>query len=795
MLLVYLAVGWVAGIVIAGAIDPPWYALVLAGLVALAVGVFLRRDTRARVGAACLIAVVLGAVRLLHATPRFDEYSLASYNGQGRVAVEGVIVGEPDEREGYTELRLAAKSLAESDGTVHAVDGMALVRGPRYPRRQYGDRVIVEGRIETPHSAGVFSYQDYLARQGIHTVFDWSKSTLVAQGQASPVRRMLLRFKGRVREALAAVLPEPEASLLAGILLGVDSGIPRDLMDDFATTGTTHIIAISGFNLTIVAGVFAGLARRLVGRRRAFFVASASVAIYTVLVGASASVVRAAVMAFLFLWARYLGRSASAWVSLGAAAIVMTACNPHLLWDVGLQLSFAATLGLMAFTTPFEQALQWVSDRLGGSAQVDRAIGLSSAVLVPTLAATVTTMPLIVHHFGRLSAVTLLANAAILPVQPHAMIWGGLTAIGGLIAQPLGQAVAWVAWAFLRYTVGAVRLIAQIPHASIPVRISGGMVILYYGLLVCVTAWFALPAERRRDLRSRLTSRPWRSGLAVAGLVAVMVAAAWWRGRPDGRLHVVFLDVGQGDAIFVQTPSGRQVLIDGGPSESVLLDELGRQIPFWDRSLDVVVLTHPDLDHITGLLAVLERYQVDRIVYRAVDATTAEYNRWAALVVAEEADVLSGESGLRLDLEENVHLTVLYPGVQLDERGGAGHNNASVVIRVEYGAMSVLLPGDIEAEVERRLVADGAVLASTVVKLAHHGSCTSTTEEFLDAVSPELAVISVGENDYGHPCEAVLARLEEWAERRGRELPVYRTDRDGTADVVTDGAQVWVRTE
>jgi len=688
MLLVYLAVAWVAGIVIAEAIHPPWYALVVVGLAALSAGLLLRREARLRVGAACLVALVLGAGRLLHATPRFDETSLASYNGLGRVAVEGVVVGEVDERDSYTNLRLQVETLTEGDGTVRTVRGMALVRGPRYPRREYGDRLIVEGRIETPPSTGAFSYRDHLARQGIHSLFGWSQSTLVAKRQASPMRRLLLSFKGRAREVLATVLPEPEASLLVGILLGVDSGIPRYLMDDFATTGTTHIVAISGFNLTIVASLFAGLARRLVGRRRAFFVASIAVAVYTVLVGASASVVRAAAMAFLYLWARYLGRSASASVSLGAAAIVMTAWNPYLFWDVGFRLSFAATFGLMAFTAPLDRALQRVFARLGDSSWVDRAIGLLSDVVVPTVAATVTTMPLILYYFGRLSLVTLVANAAILPVQPYVMIWGGLAAIGGLVARPMGQAVGWVAWAFLTYTIGIVRLMARIPYASIPARMSGATVVLYYALVICVSAWFALTPERRSELRSRLSARLWTKSLIVACFALIVLTVAWWGARSDGRLHVVFLDVGQGDAIFVETPSGRQVLIDGGPSESVLLDQLGGQMPFWDRSLDVVVLTHPDLDHITGLLGVLERYRVDRIVFRAADATTAEYDRWVALVAAEEAEVLAGESGLWLDLGEGVRLAVLHPGAEMGDRGGIGYNNASVVTRLTYGAPS-----------------------------------------------------------------------------------------------------------
>jgi competence protein ComEC len=237
------------------------------------------------------------------------------------------------------------------------------------------------------------------------------------------------------------------------------------------------------------------------------------------------------------------------------------------------------------------------------------------------------------------------------------------------------------------------------------------------------------------------------------------------------------------------------VLIDGGPSESAVLDELGREMPFWDRSLDVVVLTHPDIDHITGLLPVLERYRVGVIVYREVDAESAEYERWMELVAAEGAEVYSGIRGLQLDLGEGVALEVLHPPAAIADLGGIGHNNASVVMRMTYGSVSVLLPGDIEEQVERSLVAGGAWLESNVLKLAHHGSCTSTSDEFLRAVAPDVTAISVGENDFGHPCADVLDRLAQWAAEEARELPVYRTDRDGMVEVISDGEQIWVRTE
>jgi competence protein ComEC len=249
---------------------------------------------------------------------------------------------------------------------------------------------------------------------------------------------------------------------------------------------------------------------------------------------------------------------------------------------------------------------------------------------------------------------------------------------------------------------------------------------------------------------------------------------------------VSFLDVGQGDAIFIQTPSGRQALIDGGPSPSVLLSHLGRRMGFWDRSLDLMVLTHPDADHITGLVSALERYRVEKVVFREMGCDDAMCDEWWQLVEDRGATVYRGEAGLEIELDEGLQLEVLHPGVEL--LAGEGFNDNSLVTRLTYGDASMLLTGDIQAKAERRLLADKAHLRSTVLKVAHHGGCDSTTTEFLEAVDPRVLTISVGDgNDFDHPCDAVLRRLN------GRT--VYRTDKHGTVTLITDGKQMWVRTE
>jgi competence protein ComEC len=278
------------------------------------------------------------------------------------------------------------------------------------------------------------------------------------------------------------------------------------------------------------------------------------------------------------------------------------------------------------------------------------------------------------------------------------------------------------------------------------------------------------------------------AGLAIAAILVWVAVAS----LPDGKLHVVFFDVGEGDAIFIQTPRGQQILIDGGPSPTTLISALGRRMPFWDRSLDLVILTHADEDHVAGLIPVLERYRVGQVLDSGYEHNNPTYKHWLELISEKEIPTHLARAGMRIATGDGVELTVLHPGPELMKYTNADANNNSIVTRLVVGQVSFLLPGDIEEAAEDVLVASGQQLASTVLKVPHHGGDTSSGMAFLNAVNPELVIISVGaDNRFGHPSPQVVKRLEELV---GGEH-VLRTDEDGTVEVVTDGERIWVKTD
>jgi competence protein ComEC len=413
-------------------------------------------------------------------------------------------------------------------------------------------------------------------------------------------------------------------------------------------------------------------------------------------------------------------------------------------------------------------------------------VRLLSDPLFVTMGAQLAVWPISLYYFHRVSLISPLTNFLIIPAQPAVMIVGGMATLLGALHPLLGQPVSWVAWLFLAYTIKIVELTARLPLTSIELGpFSAGAMWLYYALFAGAVLVARQGRSRLRqmweDLTYLLSTKLLITGLALAVVLAWIAALQ----MPDGRLHVHFLDVGQGDAVFIQCPNGQQILVDGGPSPSVLLSHLGRRMPFWDHSLDLVVLTHPEEDHLGGLLEVLARYDVGLVLDSGQECTSATCDAWRSLIEEKEIPYRRAEAGMGLTLGQGVRLDVSHPPLPLMSNTASDMNNNSVVLRLTYGRFSSLLAADVMAEAEKVMLASGCTLDSLVLKVPHHGADTSLTEPFLEAVSPEMAVISVGaDNRFGHPSDATLNKLQS--------IPTFRTDHQGSIEVVSDGARYWV---
>ncbi|MGD8814834.1 MAG: ComEC/Rec2 family competence protein [Anaerolineales bacterium] len=774
MTLFWLGVAWLAGIA-AGRMATlvVWQWLVLTGLASAAMIVFWRWRGW-HLWFACLAMAALGASRLQAKLPTIDDNHIAHYNDSGRYAtLMGVVVDYPDVRDTYVGLRVDVDSVRLSGEAWKPSHGRVLVRAPRFGTYTYGDRLSASGFLDTPPEFEDFSYREYLARQGVHSLMNRASVERLGIRQANPFMQIIFDSRSRALETVHALFPDPEASLLAGILLGIESGISQEVRDEFNATGTTHIIAISGFNITIVAGLFVSLLGRWLGARRGAIAAGVAILVYTLFVGADAAVVRAAIMGGLALLARRLGRENDALTALAASAMVMTAVNPLILWDVGFQLSFAATLGLMLYGERLHQAFVNFSSRWLPTETAERLARPVSEFVLFTLAAQVTTLPLMALHFNRISLVSLFANPVILPLQPAVMVLGGLAVIVGGVWLPLGQLVALVAWPAVAFTIRSVSFFAKWPSASIALgQVGVGLIVTFYLFLFGATAWTRLNREWRPRLpRLRLPTAMGLAALAMATAMSWKVTA----GLPDGLLHVTFLDVGMGDATLIETPNGRFVLVDGGESPLALGDALGRRLPLLHRSMDWILVAGTDDDQVGGLAGVVERFSVGGALLAGPPGGSA-YRRLIETFHAQGVAITRAETGMAMDLGAGAWLGVAHVG----ERGA--------VFLIEYGRARVLLCPGADPELVHAMMRDASIGSVSAVLLACGGCEAANPRPWLDHLDPWVTLISVNAgNREGLPSVDVLDALA------GRT--VLRTDEHGWIELTTDGERFWVEVE
>jgi competence protein ComEC len=730
--------------------------------------------------------------------------SVAAAIGRGELAIQGTVTDAPRPREDRWQVVLDDVTAA-ADGNAVPLRGRLLAWVPRSVPLVAGDRIGLRATLEEPPILDDFDYRAYLARQGIAAI---ARSFDVERVGHRPGG--VLDALGGLRDGLAGglndVVPEPEAALGVGILLGIRSGIDPTLEEAFANAGLTHVVAISGWNIAIVTALAAAalrpLRRRPGGRWTEAIATVGLVVGYVVVVGGSPSVVRAALMSAALLVARLGGTRAHAGGALALAALVMLIVAPPLLWDVGFQLSALATGGLLAFAGP-------ISQRLG------RLPPLVREPVALTVAAQVATLPVVLGSFERLSLVAPLANVAVVPLVPLVMAACAMAAPAGLLVAPfaggpLVDGLVWLAgglaWMPLRALVAVGSAAGSVPLASVPVEPPGWLPFAWYPLV----AWAALrrPAEAAPDPLS-LGLAPLGAGVgsgdgeprrlrmpspvALAGGVVILLGTLTVVTGPDGRLHLAALDIGQGDAILVTAPSGATALIDGGPDPERTLRELGQQLPFHRRRIDLLVLTHPHQDHVAGLVDVLDRYRVRAVLDPGRAFDNATYARFLVDAAAEpEAVVAVARAGMVIPLDTTTSLRVVFPDARDADAPLPDDdiNNGSVVILLQGPGMTALLTGDAELPVERALVDRGLLGDVTVLKAGHHGSESSTSDGLLDVLRPRLALISSGAgNEYGHPAPPTLARLAE------RGIGILRTDTDGTVEVVSDGAVIEARLE
>lgn len=701
----------------------------------------------------------------------FDQGSLfASLDGQS-LRVEGIVTDRRQTEYGTQYLTLSNPKIT-SGQSVFTPNRKISVTVPKPVPLLCGQAVIAEGigeAFDFQRNPGAWSEAQYQTVRGFAGKMT---ATAVTPGAVKyPAYEYAHRFTQAASDAFDRALTPDTAPLIKAMVLGDKSSISEDTYNAFKRTGVSHLLAISGLHLSIISMlVFFLLGQLGLGLRGRSAGTIVLAVIYCFLTGASVSTVRAVLMVSVGLFGNLILRSSDFYTSVAFAALILLLKNPLYLWDAGFQLSFSAVLGIVACTRPLEQL----------AAAYLRLPAKALTALSASLAATLATLPISAYFFGGFSLVGVLANLLLLPLS--ALLVGSGLLFALLQGLAISSIVAPLLFAILRYYLAAAELLQRLPFAYILTGQPPLVPIIIYYILLCLILLYDRGTISRP--RFRLLAA------ALAALMALCPLPAHIQAHH--RVDVTFLDVGQGDCSILRLPGDVHIMIDGGGKAMVDIGEnTGQRViyPYLNQqgisSLDAIFLSHSDMDHAAGVIELLSLVPVGRL-FLADCAPEDEIEQQVLAAAAENGVPVSRiHSGYRATFGE-ASLECVYPHADAHPESA---NNASLVLRLSYAGQSMLFTGDME-RVDEKILADAhEEIQSTVLKVPHHGSATSSSAIFLDAVAPTWAVAGSGaDNTFGHPAPEVTERYAQ------RGIPYYNTAETGAVFIKLSESGVLLET-
>ncbi len=664
---------------------------------------------------------------------------------------------------------------------------------------EYGNQLLIYGTYSEPEGARNykgFSYKEYLKTKGISgsiTVEEEKNIKIIEKNKINPISTAINKISIKFKNNLNAILSEKQAGLCIGILLGDSSNIDENIKNNFKNSNLSHMLAVSGTHVSyLIVALSLILNKKMLGNRGTKYANIIILIMFMIITNMSPSVLRAGISAILCIIATLFHRQADTYSSIGFSILFIHFLNPFSIFNIGMQLSYAGTIGIIMFNTPINEKIKniikekqekLIKDETTFFIKIYKKLKkyLIDSLSV-TLSANILLIPLTIYNFNSIPLNFILSNVIAGPVLGLVIILGIITLFCSCISLEFTKIIVFPLKLSLNLIIKIILFISKLFLKNIIVITPPVISIMIFYIIIFL---IFTKKEKTKRIFFAVVKKYGAKLIAFITMIIIISISTMNFLLKDNSLKIYFIDVGQGDSSLIETSSGKTILIDGGGNENPEKYDIGEKVlvPYLlDRSIskiDYVMISHFDSDHVGGLLTVMENLHVKEAIISKQKEDSQNYQKFLKIAKEKEIKVRVVCKGDRIKIDNETYLEILWPQEKQIEDNPL--NNNSIVAKLVYKDFSILFTGDIEEIAEKEILKiynNSSKLKSNIIKVAHHGSKSSSIEEFLNAVSPEIALIGVGEdNKFGHPNEQVIERLKKL------NCKIYRTDINGEIDI------------
>ena len=708
-----------------------------------------------------IIIIIASIISFINIIKQEENYNNI-YKDEEDLNVTVIIVSNKEEKDNFYSFNVKI-----CDGNFKNTKLIMQVKKKDTINLEYGDKIYIKGTYKKPNEArnfGGFSYKDYLKQIGVSGFINVdNKNIKIISKNNYYFLKLINDFGQEIINRIKQSNLGENGNVLIGIILGKKDSLDEETINSFKESDLSHILAVSGMHVTyVILGLNFLINKKIFGNNKAKYIIILFLIFFIFLTGSSPSVIRACLMAIYVFISKLIYKKANVINSICISALLILIINPYSLLNIGFLLSFCGTIGIVLFTKKIDEKNIIIKKEKNKASKLMKIIEYFKQIIIVSISANIIIMPIIMYFYNKISFTFLISNILVSLVIGFIVIFGFIFIIFLFLFSP----VAYILGILLKVLLDILNLIviicSSLSFLKITIPTPSLFIIFIYYLIVFIIYKYGIKTIFLFIKKIGLKK--------IFIIIIVLILLISFIKIIPKDLKIYFIDVGQGDSSLIVTPSGKTILIDGGGSENKNFD-VGEKVLFpylLDRGItriDYLIISHFDTDHVGGLFTVLEKLNVENVVISKQEEITSNYKRLLEIVNNKRIKILTVSKNDKLKIEKDIFFLFLWPNNNDDLIKDNMLNNNSIVCKFYYKDFSMLFTGDIEYLAEEKILEEYKnnlnILKSDILKIAHHGSKTSSSKEFLSVVNPKITLIGVGENNkFGHPNEDVILRLE-----------------------------------